>query len=392
MVIADERGGVSRRALDVQWSGIRKMFERALADPTLINLAVGQPDFDTPPNIVAAAKQALDDGYTRYAPGLGYPALRDAIAAKVERENGFAVDPNREVIVTVGAMEGIMLALLAVIDPGDEVLIPDPGYTNYPGQVLMAGGVPIRVAVYETNGFSLAPDDVRSALTPRTRAIMLNTPANPTGGVASQADLNGLATICREHRLIVIADEVYEAIVYDGARHVSIAGLPGMKEHTVTVMSFSKTYAMTGWRVGYVVGSAEIIEQMHKLQENMVSCVNSAAQMAALAACQGPQDCVRAMVDAYDRRRRFLVDGLNAIKGIQCDAPLGAFYVFPNIKALGRPVEELALWLADKGRVVTVPGTAFGPGGEGYLRLCYAVSMKELEQALSGIEAAVRDM
>jgi aspartate/methionine/tyrosine aminotransferase len=368
------------------------MFERALADPTLINLAVGQPDFDTPAHIVAAAKRALDDGYTRYAPGLGYPTLREAIAVKVSRQNGFSVDPEHEVIVTVGAMEGIMLALLAVIDPGDEVLVPDPGYTNYPGQVLMAGGVPVRVPVRETNGFSLSPADVQGALTPRTRALILNTPGNPTGGLASEPDLGGLADICRRHGLIVIADEVYEAMTYDGARHVSIASLPGMKEHSVTVMSFSKTYAMTGWRVGYAVGSAEIIQQMHKLQENMVSSVNSVAQMAALAALQGPQDCVRAMVDAYDQRRRFLVDGLNAIPGIHCRAPLGAFYAFPNVTALGRPVEELAVWLADRGKVATVPGTAFGPGGEGYLRLCYAASQNELEQALERIDRAVRDL
>lgn len=392
MATADRRGVVGRRALGVQWSGIRRMFDRALADSTLINLAVGQPDFDTPSHIVAAAKNALDAGYTRYAPGLGYSVLREAIAAKVARENGFAVDPDREVIVTVGAMEGIMLALLTVIDPGDEVLIPDPGYTNYAGQVLMAGGVPIRIPIYEANGFSLSPTDVREALTSRTRALILNTPGNPTGGVASEADLDGLAAICCEHGLVVIADEVYEAMVYDGVRHVSIASFPGMKDRSVTVMSFSKTYAMTGWRVGYVVGGAQIVEQMHKLQENMVSCVNSAAQIAALEALQGPQDCVRAMVEAYDRRRRFLVEGLNAIPGIHCRMPSGAFYVFPNVMTLGRPVEELAMWLAERGKVVTVPGTAFGPGGEGYLRLCYAVSTHELERALEGIERAVQEL
>ena len=389
-IISNRRSVVAQRAQRVAWSGIRKMFERALADPSLINLSVGEPDFPTPSHIVKAAKNALDEGYTRYSPGLGYTTLREAIAVKMERENGLRIDPAREVIVTAGAMEGIVLALLATIDPGDEVLIPDPGYTNYEGQVILAGGVPVPVPVSERHGFSMAPDDVQAALSPRTRALLLNSPANPTGGTIQPTHLEGLADLCQDRGLVVISDEVYEAIIYDGARNLSIATLPRMRDRTATVMSCSKTYAMTGWRVGYVVAGVEITAQMQKLQENVVSCVNSAAQMGALAALGGPQDCVQGMVAEYDRRRKFLVSALNAINGIRCPMPSGAFYAFPNIGSFGRSSEEFALYLADNGGVVTVPGTAFGKRGEGHLRLCYAVSMPHLEQAIEGIRRAVK--
>jgi aspartate/methionine/tyrosine aminotransferase len=392
MEIMSQHGVVSRRAQQVAWSGIRKMFERALADPALVNLSVGEPDFPTPPHIIEAAKKALDEGYTRYSPGLGYAALREAVAAKMWRVNGLEVDPAREVIVTAGAMEGIVLALLAMIDVGDEVLIPDPGYTNYEGQILLAGGVPVPVPLFEKNGFSMAPDDVRAAISPRTRALLLNTPANPTGGTIHRTHLEGLASLCREHKLVVIADEVYEAIVYDDAQALSMATLPGMRNRTATVMSCSKTYAMTGWRVGYVVAGPEITAQMQKLQENVVSCVNSAAQMGAVAALSGPQDCIHEMVAEYDRRRKFLVSSLNEIKGIHCATPTGAFYAFPNIASFGRSADEFAHWLVDVAGVVTVPGTAFGKRGEGHLRLCYAVSMPQLERAVDGIEGAVRTL
>lgn len=383
------RDPVSSRAGVVQWSGIRKMFERARAEPGLVNLAVGQPDLDTPSHVIAAAKQALDEGHTKYAPALGYPVLREAVAAKLARENDLAVDPEREVIVTVGAMQGIMLALLAMTDAGEEVLIPDPGYPNYAGQVVLAGGVPVRVPVREEANFALRREDVEEALSPRTRAIILNTPSNPTGGMTLRPDLAALADVCQQHDIRVIADEVYEAFVYDGNRHTSMASLPGMQDRTATVMSLSKTYAMTGWRIGYVVGSARIIGEMHKLQEHMVSCVSSAVQMAAAAALTGPQDIVQRTVLDYERRRRFLVDGLNEIDGITCALPRGAFYVFPNVGALGRPAEELAEWLVVRAHIVTVPGTAFGPRGEGHLRLSYTVSMVELERALERLRQAL---
>jgi aspartate/methionine/tyrosine aminotransferase len=392
METMSHRGVVARRAQQVAWSGIRRMFERALADPTLVNLSVGEPDFPTPPHIVNAAKKALDDGYTRYSPGLGYAVLREAIAAKMARMNGFEVDPMREVIATAGAMEGLLLALLATIDVGDEVIIPDPGYTNYEGQILLAGGVPVPVRLSAEHGFSMAPDDVRAAMSPRTRVILLNTPANPTGGTIRRAHLDGLAELARDRDLVVIADEVYEAIVYDNARNVSIAALPGMRDRTLTVMSCSKTYVMTGWRVGYVVAGAQLTAEMQKLQENVVSCVNSAAQIGAVAALSGPQDCVREMVADYDRRRKFLVSALNEIPGIRCATPGGAFYAFPDIRSFGRPAEEFANWLVDHAGVVTVPGTAFGKGGEGHLRLCYAVSMQQLERAVDGIRRAVQTL
>ena len=383
---------VSERAESMPWSGIRKMFNLADQNPDAINLSVGQPGFDTPWHIVEAARRALEEGQTQYTPGLGIPALREAISRKVRRENGLEADPDTEIMVTAGAMEGVTLSLLAANDPGDEVIIGDPCYTNYPGQIELAGGRPVTVPVLEESGFRMEPADIEQAITQHTRLMMVNSPSNPTGRVLERDDLQALAEIAQRHDIFVLSDEPYERLVYDGTEHTSLAGLPGMKERTMTVFTVSKTYAMTGFRLGYVVGPAKVIDVMHKMQEDIVSCIPAFVQQAGVAALDGPQDCVDTMVQEYDERRRLVVKALNQMDGISCLEPRGAFYAFPNVSALGRTSEEVALYLLERSRVVCVPGTAFGSGGEGHLRLSYSSSLEHLEEALKRIARGAQEL
>ena len=383
---------ISRRAQEVPWSGIRQMFELAAKVPDAINLAVGQPDFDTPCHIVKAGQRALDEGYTRYAPALGLLELREAIARKLWRDNKIRADPQTEIIVTVGAMEGLLLALMTALDPGEEVILPDPAYTNYEHLIRVATGVPVRVPIQEENEFKLNPGDVERALTERTRVLIINSPANPTGAVMLRSDLEQMAKIAQRHNLVVISDEAYEKLIYDSLEHVSVASLPGMKERTVSVYTLSKAYAMTGWRIGFAVGADHLIDPMHRMQAGVVSCVASFIQKAAVTALDGPQDCVDEMVAQYDVRRKFTVNALNEVEGISCLEPKGAFYVFPNISALDRPSEEVAISLLETSKVICVPGTAFGPRGEGYLRLCYASPLENLEEGIRRIREGVEKL
>lgn len=383
---------VSRRAQEVPWSGIRKMFELAAKVPDAVSFAVGQPDFDTPRHIVEAGQRALDEGYTRYAPSLGMLELREAIARKVWRDNKIKANPQTEIIVTVGAMQGLLLALMTALDPGDEVMVSDPGYTNYEHLIRVATGVPVRVPAREENEFKLSPDDVEQAITERTRALIINSPANPTGTVMLRSDLEQMAEIAQRHNLIVISDEAYEKLIYGGLEHVSIASFPGIKERTVSVYTLSKTYAMTGWRIGFVVGADHLIDPMQRMQAGMVSCVASFVQKAAVMALDGPQNCVDEMVAKYDVRRKFIVKALNEIEGLSCLEPKGAFYAFPNISALGRSSSKVAMSLLETSKVVCVPGTAFGPRGEGYLRISYASSLEDLEEGVRRIKEGVKKL
>ena len=383
---------VSRRAQEVPWSGIRKMFELAAKVPDAVSFAVGQPDFDTPRHIVEAGQRALDEGYTRYTPSLGMLELREAIARKVWRDNKIKANPQTEIIVTVGAMQGLLLALMTALDPGDEVMVSDPGYTNYEHLIRVATGVPVRVPAREENEFKLSPDDVEQAITERTRALIINSPANPTGTVMLRSDLEQMAEIAQRHNLIVISDEAYEKLIYGGLEHVSIASFPGIKERTVSVYTLSKTYAMTGWRIGFVVGADHLIDPMQRMQAGMVSCVASFVQKAAVMALDGPQNCVDEMVAKYDVRRKFIVKALNEIEGLSCLEPKGAFYAFPNISALGRSSSKVAMSLLETSKVVCVPGTAFGPRGEGYLRISYASSLQDLEEGVRRIKEGVKKL
>ncbi|MFW6372915.1 MAG: pyridoxal phosphate-dependent aminotransferase [Thermodesulfobacteriota bacterium] len=377
------------RTHEVEWSGIRVMFALADEVPGVVNLGIGQPDFDTPVHIRDAAKQALDQGFTRYPPAKGFRDLRDAIAEKLRAKNGIEADPASEIFVAVGAMQVIFNTMLHLVSPGEEVIVIDPGYDYY-SQIRLFGGVPIRVPVREENGFKLDPADLRRAVTDKTKVIILNTPGNPTGAMFDEAALKELAEIARERDIFILSDEPYEDIVFDGRKHVSIGALPGMKDLTISAFTLSKTYAMTGWRVGYAAAPKPIVDEMEKLMEHMVSGVSSPAQRAALAAITGPQDCVADMLAAYEKRRKIVYEGLNAIEGITCLEPESTFYAFPNIKQLGMSSWDLAKYLVKEHKVALVPGSIFGDNGEGYLRLSFAASAEHLEEGLRRIEAGAK--
>jgi len=366
------------------------MFALAQAVPGVISMGLGEPDFVPPPHVLEGAKRALDEGKTHYTPNAGIPELREALAKKVKRDYGLSYDPESEVMVTVGGTEALFLGLQALINLGDEVLIPDPGFVCYEPDVFMAGGVPVSMPQYEEKDFRLDAQDVMPLITDRSRVMIINSPNNPTGSVLSYDDMVRLAKLAVERDLIVISDEVYEKIVYDDARHYCLATLPSMQERTLVVNAFSKTYAMTGLRVGYALGPEELISSMVKIQQFAVACVDGSAQYAALAALEGPQDFVEDMVREFDRRRQLLHSRINEIEGFRSTLPKGAFYMFPYIEGFGVPSEKLVEHLFDKGRVVTVPGSAFGKHGEGYLRFSYATAYNKIEEALDRIEKAVK--
>ncbi len=382
---------ISKRSYQVQWSGIRIMFALADEIPDVINLGIGQPDFDTPDFIREAAKKALDEGYTRYPPAPGFEDLREAIAQKLKRENHIIVDPHSEIFVSVGAMQGIFNSILNLVNPGEEVIVIDPGYDYY-SQIGLFGGVAVPVPIFENNHFKIDPADIKKAITKKTKLIMISSPSNPTGAVFDEEILVEISKIAQHYGLMVLSDEPYEKIIFDGKKHVSIGSLDGMKDLTVSVYTFSKTYAMTGWRVGYVVANKNIIAEMEKLMEHMVSGVTAVAQRAALAAIQGPQDCVGDMVREYEKRRKVVYEGLNEIEGITCILPEGAFYAFPNILKFGMTSWDLAKYLVKEHKVATVPGSIFGNQGEGYLRVSFALDIARLNEGISRIKKGAESL
>ncbi|HKJ97283.1 MAG TPA: pyridoxal phosphate-dependent aminotransferase [Desulfotignum sp.] len=372
----------------VEWSGIRIMFAMADKIDGVVNLGIGQPDFDTPAHIRKAAKTALDQGYTRYPPASGFADLRQAVANKLAVENKIQADPDTEIFISVGAMQGIFNIMLHLLNTGDEVLVVDPGYDYY-SQIRLFGGVPVRIAAREENQFKIDPTEVENAITPKTKAFILNTPSNPTGAVFDRDILEQVAALCQKHGIMVISDEPYEHILFDGNNHVSIGSLDGMQDLTVSIYTLSKSYAMTGWRVGYVAAHKAIIAEMEKLMEHMVSGVTSVAQRAALAAIEGPQDCVKQMVERYAQRRDLVIDGLNSIKGISCIKPESTFYAFANISSFGMSSWEFARHMVEKHKVAMVPGSIFGENGEGFVRISFATSSANLKEALQRIEKGV---
>lgn len=382
----------SKRIQLIRSSGIRKLFDLARTMSGVISLGIGEPDFDTPQHIREAAKRALDAGYTRYTPNAGFPDLREALSAKVAQVNGLDYTP-QEVLVSGGGCTGaLLLALLTLVDPGDEVIISDPCFVVYEAVARIVGATPVFVAVREEEDFRLIPEDVEKSLTTKTKLIILNSPSNPTGGIQYREDIEGIAEVARKHNLYIVSDEVYETMLYEGMHHQSIAAVKGMRNRTVTVNSFSKTYAMTGWRIGYAVGTREIIDQMIKLQQYTMVHAPAVSQRAALAALNGPQDFIEQMVTIFDERRRFLVPRLNEIEGFRCPMPKGAFYVFPNVEGLGKLSKDMAQILLQSGGVAVVPGSVFGEGGEGYLRLSYAQPLDKLEEACNRIEKVVKTL
>lgn len=382
---------LAARTHRVEWSGIRVMFALADEIPDVINLGIGQPDFDTPEHIRTAAKKALDQGFTRYPPASGFADLKGAIAEKLKRENNIPADPAAEIFVAVGAMQVIFNTCLHLLETGQEVIVVDPGYDYY-SQIRLFGGRPIPVPAREENGFKIDPADIKTVISNKTKMIILNTPANPTGAVLSEDILREIASLAQKYNILILSDEPYEHILFDGRRHVSMASLEGMKDLTVSAFTLSKSYAMTGWRVGYAVAPPVIVAEMEKLMEHMVSGVTAVAQRAALAAITGPQDCVAGMLAEYESRRRFLYQSLNGIDGISCLKPESTFYAFPNVKNLGLSSWDLAKYLAREHRVVVVPGSVFGKNGEGYLRLSFAAGTGRLQEGLRRIEAGVKQI
>jgi aspartate/methionine/tyrosine aminotransferase len=375
----------SNRVENIPRSGIRAIFDQARGIPDLVHLELGEPDFRIPDHATDAAIQALSDGFTKYTPNAGIEDLRQVISEKLKRENEIDADANGEIMVTAGAMEALSLSILCTVDQGDEVLIPDPGYVSYVAHVLLAGGVPISVPLREQNDFRMKAEDIENLITKKTRMIIINSPSNPTGAVELQEDLKSIADLTQHHDLLVLSDEPYERLVYKGNAHHSIAALPGMLERTVSIFSFSKTYAMTGMRIGYIASGRELVQQMIKMQEHFVGSINSPAQKAAIAALRGPQTCVTDMLNEYARRREILISGLNNTGVITCKKPAGTFYAFPNITKTGFDSKKFAEKLLKEAKVVTVPGVAFGQHGEGHLRLSFSTSIDNVTEAVKRI-------
>ncbi len=347
----------------------------------MIHLQIGEPDFDTPAHVREAAKRALDDGATHYAPFPGIPELRKAIAEDVTARKGFLADPS-QVFVTVGGKGVMLYAILGLVDPGDEVIVPDPGYPIYESLTRFVGATPVPIPIRMEHEFRLDVEELASLITPRTRLLIINSPANPTGGVLTRADLQRIAELAQEHDLWVMTDEIYGRILYDGAEHVSVASLPGMADRTIVLDGFSKTFAMTGWRLGYAVVPESLKEVYSELVINTISCAPTFAQVGAVQALVGPQDDVDAMVVEFKARRDLIVEGLNEIEGIRCATPLGAFYAFPDISGTGLTGADFAERLLVEADVCVLAGTAFGGVGTDHIRISYANSRENLNEAL----------
>ena len=357
----------------------------------ILHLEIGQPDFPTFPNISQAGVEAIQKGQTRYTSPGGMPALRAAIAKSVSTRLGLDIGP-AQIVVGPGAKPGLFFPTLALVNPGDEVLYPDPGFPTYEAMIRVAGGVPIPIPLREENQFSFDLQAFDARISDRTRLIVLNSPANPTGGVIPLADLKHIAQKAREHDAWVMSDEIYGQLAYDGLHVPSIAALPGMLDHTVIVDGFSKTYAMTGWRLGFMVMPEALAERVELLLTHSIGCTATFTQIAGVEALTGPQEKVGENVAEYQRRRDYIVAGLNAIPGVSCQVPQGAFYVFPNIKSFGLTSKEIARRLIDEAGVAVLAGTDFGSGGEGYLRLCYATSTEVLKESLEKMDSWFRSL
>jgi aspartate/methionine/tyrosine aminotransferase len=350
----------------------------------IIHLQIGEPDFDTPANIREAAKRALDEGATHYAPYPGIPALREAIAEDAAARKGFAVEPS-QVFVTVGGKGVMLYAILGIVDPGDEVLVPDPGYPIYESLTRFVGGTPVSVPIRQELDFRIDLDELRSLVSPKTRMLVINSPANPPGGVLTRRDLEAIAELAISRDLVVLADEIYGRILYDGEEHVSIASLPGMAERTIVLDGFSKTFAMTGWRLGYAIVPPSLVPTYGQLVINTISCAPTFAQVGAVEAIRGPQEPMTAMVEEFRARRDLVVAGLNDIPGIECRSPKGAFYAFPRVTGTGFTGKELADRLLAEAGVCVLAGTAFGGVGVDHVRISYANSLENLTAALGRI-------
>jgi aminotransferase len=374
---------LSQRVQAIKPSGIRKFFDIAATMSDVISLGVGEPDFVTPEHISKAGIAAIRRGDTHYTSNWGTLALREAIAENIERRYGVRYDPANEVMVTVGVSEGVDASMRALLDPGDEVIIPDPGYVAYEADVALAGGTVVPVRTYVEDQFEVKAAAIEEAITPRTKLILLGNPNNPTGAVIARPELERIAQLAERHDLVVLSDEVYSRLVY-GEQHTCIAALPGMRERTILADGFSKAYAMTGWRIGYLCAPAHLLEAILKVHQYAIMCAPTMSQAAALRALRFGEPDVLRMVASYDERRTLIVEGFNAV-GLPCYEPRGAFYAFPSITGTGLTSEEFADQLLHEEHVAVVPGSAFGAAGEGFVRCTYCTAREQIEEAITRI-------
>ena len=354
----------------------------------IIHLEIGQPDFETFPHIVEEGVRALRGGFTRYNPPLGIPELRQVVATYAGDQRGIDIKPS-QVAIGPGAKPGLFFPTMALVEPGDEVLYPNPGFPTYPAMIEVAGGIPVPVPLREENNFSFDLSAFNDLVSDKTRLIILNSPANPTGGVIPLSDLEHIAQVALERKIWVISDEIYARLVYDGKNVPSIASIPGMADRTVIVDGFSKTYAMTGWRLGFAIMPVFLAQKVELLITHSIGCTATFTQRAGLHALEASQELVNRMVAEYQQRRDRIVAGLNKIAGVYCRVPQGSFYVFPNVKSFNTPSDQLASRLLEEAGVAVLPGTDFGDNGEGYLRLCYAISNENIERALENMSAVL---
>jgi aminotransferase len=382
---------ISRRVAGVPPSGIRKFFDIAATMKDVISLGIGEPDFVTPDVIREAGIASLQRGETRYTSNSGTVALRQAVVAKWAQLYGTAYDPENECLITVGGSEALYLALTAILNPDDEVIIPEPCFVSYEAEVIFAGGTPVPIATHVETTFQVTGAEIEAAITPRTKAILINYPNNPTGAVLDGDRMLEIAAVAERHDLLVISDEIYDRLIYRNARHITFSSLPDMRDRTILIGGFSKDYAMTGWRLGFALGPADILDVMRKVHQFTIMSASTTAQVAATTALTDPraEEAVLAMVESYDVRRVLLLDGLNSI-GLRAFEPRGAFYAFPDIRISGMTSDQFAWTLLEEERVAVVPGPAFGRGGEGYVRICYATAKDQIEEALERMHRFVR--
>lgn len=385
----------AERMDNLPFSGIRVVMEKATKMQNegrkIIHLEIGRPDFDTPQVIKDACYKSIEKGNVFYTSNYGTPELRTAIAEKLKKENNVAYDPS-EILVTIGVGEGTYASFGAFLEPGDEVLVPDPVWLNYIHVPNFFGAKPVAYHLKEENDFQLDMEEIKRLITDKTKMIVIITPNNPTGGVLNHDTLTELSKVVIEHDLTVVSDEIYEKLIYDDEKHISIASLPGMKERTITLNGFSKAYSMTGWRLGYMAAPKEIIQSTVRIHQYINTCASSFVQEAGITALLKAQPDVNKMVIEYQRRRDYVVDAINKIKGLSCRKPKGAFYIFVNIKELGKTSMEVAEYLLDNAGVAVVPGSAFGASGEGYVRLSYANSYENLVEACDKMKEAVESL
>lgn len=377
------RNPLNKKVQEIKPSGIRRFFEIANEIPGVISLGVGEPDFDTPWMVREEGMYTLQKGYTFYTANAGLMELREEISNYLYRSYDLSYSAKDEVLVTVGGSEAIDLALRAMLDPGDEVIVPEPSYVSYVPCVTLADGVPVTLPLQEVNQFRLQPEELEAAITPKTKIVVLSYPNNPTGAIMERADLEAIAKVIIEHDLFVLSDEIYSELSYQ-EDHVSIASLPGMRERTIVINGFSKGFAMTGWRLGYAAGPRAILQQMTKIHQFAIMAAPTSSQYAGIVALRDCEREVEEMRESYNQRRRYL---MNAVKelGLPCFEPYGAFYIFPNISEFGLTSEEFATRLVQEEKVAVVPGSAFGASGEGFIRISYAYSIEELREAFSRV-------